>query len=56
MKKRTPIPCKRCIWAKRISENKFFCPFPKCVKEELPTGQNRRERGKPNGRETGMDS
>ena len=37
--------CDDCVWAKRISEQKIFCPFPKCVKEELTTGQMEKQGG-----------
>lgn len=47
--KKSKDPCKGCIWAERISEGIIFCPFPKCVKGDLPTGQRRKERDKPDG-------
>lgn len=37
------------LWAKRISDGLIYCPFPKCVKGELPTGQKRKGREKLNG-------
>lgn len=54
--KKSKNPCKGCIWAKRISDGLIYCPFPKCVKGELPTGQKRKGREKLNGQtgETGV--
>ena len=48
-RKRTANPCKGCVWAERISEGLIFCPFHRCVKGELPTGQIRKERETPDG-------
>lgn len=54
--KKSKNPCKGCIWAERISDGLIYCPFPKCVKGELPTGQKRKEREKLDGQtgETGV--
>ena len=54
--KKPKNPCKGCIWAERISDRLIYCPFPKCVKGELPTGQKRKGREKLNGQtgETGV--
>ena len=54
--KKSKNPCKGCIWAERISDSLIYCPFPTCVKGELPTGQKRKEREKLNGQtgETGV--
>lgn len=38
-------PCKGCVWQERISEEKIFCPFPHCVKGDLPAGRGK-ERGR----------
>ena len=46
--KKIKNPCEGCIWAERISAGIIFCPFPKCVKGKLTTGQARKERDKPN--------
>lgn len=54
MKKRATNPCKGCIWAERIGEELIFCPFPACVKGKLPTGQKRKEQGKPDEQEEGV--
>lgn len=47
--KKSKEPCKGCIWAERISGEIIFCPFPKCVKGDLLTGQKRKERDKSDG-------
>ena len=49
MKKRTTIPCDGCVWAEKISEGMIFCPFPKCVKGKLRTGQAKGKQGKRDG-------
>lgn len=32
--KKEKIKCDSCVWGTRVSENKYLCRFPFCVKEK----------------------
>ncbi|WP_298023679.1 hypothetical protein [uncultured Dysosmobacter sp.] len=49
MKKKEKNPCEGCVWGRTITEEKIFCPFPRCVKGTIPLVDNRKEREKPDG-------
>lgn len=30
--------CDYCIWGNKIDQSKVFCPFPRCVKDNIKVG------------------